>query len=413
MTQVESALQDARIEYVEESTEGETPADPQWSVLSDYLEEFSASPGANRDSITVVGSGDLKEMFRGAEEPTITTNLYKQQGFVGSGGSPNYPPGHLFTYDYDGDLQSFTLEYRRDTSAGGNDGAGFREYVVAFGCKNTEVTDPGDPSAANPILEELSWEVQKVRTYVIHQPSASTTLDVTNNSSSSVDVTIEDEGAATSETITVAANSTQTTVESFGDVDVIHAESEHDGDILVTDGSGTDILDETTPLAGSDTDNVESEQGLPPLGSGSHGSAIGTAPEDYLFQGVDTLNWQGSSLSDRIHALDLSVSVETSREAKTGTRETAIDIGTRTVEISADTAGPFESATRIAEQFHNESGDFLYAFPDNDVTVKNAEITDAPDITRSAGDTNYIPSTTWQGKQESDSAAVTISYTGP
>jgi len=285
--------------------------------------------------------------------------------------------------------------------------------VVAFGCKNTEVTDPGDPSAANPILEELSWETQKVRTYVIHQPSSSTTLDVTNNSSSSVDVTIEDEGASTSETITVAANSTQTTVESYGDVDVIHAESEHDGDITVTDGSGTDILDAGTPLAGEDTDNVESEQGLPPLGSGSHGSAIGTSPEDYLFQGVDTLEWQNESLSDRIHALDLSVSVEVSREAKTGTRKTAIDIGTRTVEVSADTAGQSESATRIAEQYHNESGDFLYAYPDNDVTVKNAEITDAPDITRSAGDTNYIPSTTWQGKQEGDTAAVTISYTGP
>jgi len=410
MTQVESALQDARIEYVAESTEGETPADPQWSVLSDYLEEFSASPGANRDSITVVGSGDLKEMFRGAEEPTLTTNLYKQQGFVGSGGSPNYPPGHLFTYDYDGDLQSFTLEYRRDTSAGGNDGAGFREYVVAFGCKNTEVTDPGDPSAANPILEELSWEVQKVRTYVIHQPSASTTLDVTNNSSSSVDVTIEDEGAATSETLTVSGSSTTTTVDTYDNVDAIYAESDHDGDIIVTDGDGTNILD--TFLAGSDTDGVEGEQGVPPLGSGSHGSAIATDPTDYQFIGVSQINYDGSSLSDRIHALDLTVSIDTSREPIQGTRRTAIDAGMRTAEVEADTAGPYETASRIAQSYHNVSGDFVYSFPDNDVTIQNAEITDTPDYTRSAGDANYIPSTTWQGKTDSDANAVNVTYTG-
>jgi len=44
--------------------------------------------------------------------------------------------------------------------------------------------------------------------------------------------------------------------------------------------------------------------------------------------------------------------------------------------------------------------------------VANAELTDAPDYTRSAGDTNYIPSTTFQGKTDSDSTAVSASWTG-
>lgn len=412
MTTVESALQDARIEYVEETTEGEPPENPEWNVLTDYLDEFTVSPGANREAISVVGLGDFKSMFRGAEEPELTTNYYKQEGFVDSNGDPLNPPGQLLTYDYGCDLESYTVEYRRETDCEGNFDVGFREYAVIFGAKNTEVTDPGDPSEGNPIIEELGWDVKKVRTYVIHQPDSATTLDIENTGSDSVDITIEDEGASTAETITVGGGTTQTTTNTYDNVDVIYAESEHDGDILVTDGSGTNILDAGTPLAGTDTDGVESDRGIPPLGTGSHGSAIGTDPADYQFIGVDSITWQGSSLSDRIHSLDLSVSVDTSREPISGTRGTAIDIGMRTVEFDADTAGPFETATRIAEQFHNESGDFVYSFPDNDVTVRNAEITDAPDYTRQAGDTNYIPSTTWQGKAESDGSAINVTYTG-
>jgi hypothetical protein len=415
MSQGESALQATRIEYVEETTEATTPTDPAWAVLTDFLDEFTFSTGADREAISVVGDGDFRDMFRAAEEPEVTTNYYKQQGFYGSGGTPQYPAGEPFEYNDGCDLPSYTIQSRQESDCDGNDGAGYREYVVIKGAKPIEVVDPGDPSAANPIIEELSWQARKGRTYVIHQPSASTTLDISNAGSDSVDVTIEDEGAATSETITVGGNSTVTTVESYDNVDVIFAESGHTGDITVTDGAGTNILDEATPLAGSDTDGVESDRGIPPLGAGSHGSAIGTDPEDYQFIGVTdgtAITWQGTTLSDRIHTLDLTVSIDTAREAIQGARGATIDPGMRTVEVEADTAGPSESAKRIAEMYHNESGDIVYPYPDNDVTVNSAEMTDAPDYTRSSGDANYIPSTTWQGQSDASTDAVTVTYTG-
>ncbi len=406
---VESALQDARIEVVEETTHGVPPSDPSWEVLTDYLKELSVSPEANRDGQSVVGSGDLKSHFRGPEEHTFTTDYYKQQAFVDSSGNANYPAAQPLVYDYQSDYPSYTLEYRRTVGSGGNDGAGFREYLVAFGARPTETSVPGDPSESEPITESLSWDAEKTRAYVIHQPSSSTTLDVTNDGSTSVDVTIEDEGASTTETVTVSAGSTTTTTESFADVDAIWCESEPDGDISVTDGSGTDILDQD--LAGSETDGVEGERGIPALGAGSHGTSIGVDPSKYLFLGVDTVNWQGSALADRIHALDLTVGVETDKNAQAGTRRQSIDIGTRTAEIEAETAGPYESAKRIRDQFRNEQGDFVYKFPDNDVALKNASLTDAPDYTRSAGETNYIPSTTFQGAEEADSAAIVVTNT--
>ena len=259
MSQVESSLQDTRIEYVEETEEAVPPTDPAFSVLSDYLDEFTFSPGADREGIEVLGDADIRDMFRAAEEPEATTNYYKQQGFVDSNGDPQYPAGQPLAYSDGCDLPSYTVLSRQEYDCEGNDGAGYREYVVLFGAKPVEVVNPGDPSEAQPILEELSWDVRKGRTYVIHQPSADTTLEIENTGGDSVDVTIESESASQSETITVGANSTVTTVETYSDVDVIYAESEHEGDILVTDGSGTNILDEATPLAGSTTDGVEAD----------------------------------------------------------------------------------------------------------------------------------------------------------
>ena len=412
MTNVENALDDARIEYVEETTETEPPTDPSWSVLSDYLTELIITPSGNREGQMVVGSADYFDHFRGPEEPEFTTNYFKQQDFIGSGGSENYPAAYPLTYEPGvTEVPSYTFEYRREVNSGGNDGAGFREYAVAFGAKPIGVSDPGDPSEAQPIVEELSWAARRFRTYVIHQPSSSTTVDVTNDGTSSVDVTIENEGAGTSETITVAGGSTQTSVESFSDIDAIWVETgEHDGDIQVTDGSGTTLLDTGrggTGLAGTNTDNVDSELGVPPLGSGSHGSAIGTSPEDYQFLGTDTLTWDGSQISDRVHTLDFSVELDVSREPIAGERGSTVDIGSRsTLEVSADLGGEYETVDLLQDHYHNFAADFLYSFPDNDLTISNATPTDIPDFTRSAGETNYLPSVTLEGE------GVSLTYTG-
>jgi len=313
-------------------------------------------------------------------------------------------------YSYGDGYPTYTFEYRREVNDGGNFDSGFREYFVALGARVEELANPGDPSEGNPIVESLTWAASKSRPYVIHQPDSATTIEVENFGSNSVDVTIEDEGASTSETLTVGGGTTQTTVDTYSDIDAIWAESDHDGDIAVTDGNGTKILDQD--LAGSDTDNVEGEQGVPPLGSGSHGSAVNGSPEEYLFQGVQTVNWQSEALSDRIHALDLTVGVEIDRNAQAGTRAQAIDTGTRTGEADADVAGPYESASLIRQQFRNERGDFVYKYPDNDVILKNASISDSPDYTRTAGETNFIPSVTFRGTQRDDSADVVVNYTG-
>lgn len=410
MTSVENALSPGRIQYVEEQTEGITPDSPNWQTLTEHLQELSVSPEANREYQFVVGSGSTKTDFRGAEEHTFTTSFYKSRGFIGSGGSANYPAADPILHGYSTDYPSHSFLYERERDDGGNFSAGFSEIFVAFGCKVGELSVPGDPSESNPITEEISWEAEKSRAYILHKLDTASTLTIFNDGTQSVDITVEGPNGSPSETITVAGGSSTPTVSTYSEPKVVWANSEHDGDIRVEDGSGNAVLDQA--LAGTDTDNVESEQGIPPLGAGSNGSSLSGDPHDYLFLGVDTVNWQGSQLTDRLHALDLTVSVDVSREAKAGTRRQEIDIGTRTAEADADVAGPYESAEHIRNQFRNERGDFVYKFPDNDVTLKNASISDAPDYTRSAGETNYIPSVTFRGTEDTDTADITVTYTG-
>ena len=182
-------------------------------------------------------------------------------------------------------------------------------------------------------------------------------------------------------------------------------EGEHAGDIQVgiDDGSGaidTELLE--TSLTGSNTDGVDSVEGVPPLGSGSHGTE--PSGEGTTFLGT-TASWTGSDVAPRLHTLNLSVEHDSSREPVQSSRRTAIDVGQRTVEFDADLAGPYETASKIKAHFRDVSGDLIYGFgaPGDDpsnapkqIVAHNVEIVDAPDFTRSAGDTNYIPSVTFR-----------------
>jgi hypothetical protein len=408
MSTVENALQDMRIEWAEESTPGEPPTDPTWKPFSAEIDELSTSIDGSKEATDALGFRDFVELYRGPEESELTLS-YAQYNFpLDSSGNVQDPIGYPMTLP-EGDYPSLTVVSRRDVQSGGRDGAGFREFLVAYGARPTASTLDGDPSAAEPIPQELTLPAETARPHIVHQPASSPTLVVkSTDSNDTIDVTIEDEGASTTDTVTLpgGATNTVTTIESFSDVDVIYAESEHAGDIQVgtDDGSGnidTELLEK--PLTGTNTDGVDSVEGIPPLGSGSHSPT--PSGEGTIFLGTQS-SWTGSSVGERLHTLDLSVELDSSREPVQGSRRQAIDVGQRTVEFDADLAGPYETASKIKAHFRDKSGDLIYGFADDPATdpanadkrivAHNVEIIDAPDFTRTAGETNYIPSVTFQ-----------------
>ena len=413
----ESALQNVRAEWVPSDLSGgvpRPPTDPEWNRFGDYINAYPGWSGdAGVEGGTPAGSGDTTHHFRGVEEHDITVSWWMQRFFLDSNGDPNDPIGELLTLDYQKAHPVHELLFRREVEEGGAKGAGFREYVYASGAKPLSGNAPGDPSTSEPIIAEAGYGVEKTSQYIIHQPADGVTPKVKSTSANdtSQTVTIESEGGSTTDTFTLNGTTLVSgdTGASFSDIDAIWVDGSHEGDITVEDGNGNDLLED--PIVGTDTDGVEADRGIPLLGAGSHASEIGTHPEAYQFLGTSS-TYDGGALAessprDRVHALDLSIEVEDSREPMQGTRRQAIDRGTRTATAPSDVAGPYESQKQNVRYFQSTEGDLIFQFPDGTVTLKNAQLTDTDDVDREGGDANTIYGVTFEAHGQ---PAVTASH---
>jgi hypothetical protein len=404
---VESGLQDVRLEFVREQEPGVPPSDPDFKGFSPEIEEISASPDGGKETFDSVGSRDPVEFHRSVEESDLTISYSQFRFPLDPNGNIVDPIGFPFL-DIPGDYPSLTIVSRREVRAGGRLDNGFREFLVGFGCRPVEASLDGDPSAAEPIPQELSLPSEEVRSHIVHQPATETPLVVRSSDDTDTNtVTIESEDGLVQESVQLPGTSPNTveTPSGFPDVDSIFVDGDHAGDIQVgtSDGSGAiDVELLENPLTGINVDEVASVEGIPALGSGSHADPISGNGTTFLETEATFANGE---LGERLHVLDLSVSLDSSREALASKRRQTIDVGQRTVEFDADLAGPFESAKLIKQHFRRKSGDLVYAFgapntdpsaADKKIVAKNVEIIDAPDQTRSAGDTNFIPSVTFQ-----------------
>lgn len=410
MSIVENALQGIRFEWVTETTVGEPPSNPSWNKFSDYIATAPAwDGGVETSENNAVGSGDVVEITRGQESHSFSPEYWLQRAPVDSSGNAVDPIAVPFVHDYSGEIDSHTLVSRREVTSGGNFGAGFRAYTVGLGQKPLSATIPGDPGESSPQSLSLEYSGEYGNSHVIHQPDTATTLDVTNNGTNSVDITIEDEGAATTETITVAGGATSTTTATFGDVDVIYvASGTPDGDIAVTDGSGTNVLDE--PLKGVSNTDPDYDVGIPPLGTGSHASDIGNDPERFL--GLNAFaTYGGSDIADRLHSFDLNIELDSDDPAVVGTRQGPIDESARTVSLDADVAGPYESTKQMQNHLQGVvNGLDLYLGGTSastaaaTVTLNDAQATDVDEQSYGAGDPNHIFGVTFTAQNDAGNA---------
>jgi hypothetical protein len=401
----ESALDDLRVEWIPSTFDAEglarVPTDPEWNRFSDHhLRVPTWSGNAGTEGQPVAGQGDLFDHFRSVEEHDLTLEFYLQRHPV-SGGTAQGAGGELLLPTYRRASHE-VLVRREDLDGGGAAGAGIREYIYAAGAKPTSFSLPGDPAESEPIAAELEYAAEKARQYVISQPASATSITVSSTSpNDTIAVTIESEDAATTETVTLPGGSDNeaTTTASFGDIDAVYAQGEHEGDLQISDGTNGLLA---YPLVGTETDGVESDRGVPPLGGGSHAPPIDTDPDRYVFLGTDA-SFDGGPLAespsagDRVHALDFSVEVEDSREPRQQTRRQLIDLGTRTASFEADVAGPFESAEQNHRHFTGTAADLVYTLPDGTITVSNATVVDTDDVERGAGDSGILFGATFEG----------------
>jgi hypothetical protein len=392
---LESATAPTRVEWVPETSFGEPPDNPSWNRFSDYIKpgpDWGGDPNTEGDRAQ--GSPDFYDHYRGQETHPLSFTYPLQRFPVDASGNIQGPEAVPIVNDGSSYYPSHTVVYRQEVTTGGNFGAGFRSYVVALGARVDEVTFPGDASANLPIEIDLSYEASYGRTHLIHQPDSATTLTLSStDAQDTFDVVIENEGAGTTETVTLNGTTDVTTTTSFSDIDAIWCEGEPVGDISVTDGSGTDILED--PFVGTDGDGRGGyERGVPPLGTGSHASAIGTDPRNYHFLGTDQ-TWGGSNPAisagnaGGVETADLTVSIDMGSEPRTGSPFPAIVPNTRTVTVELTNRGKFESYAVMKRKLDGYSADFVYEFPGDGsggtpatITAKNAQVTDSDSYNR-------------------------------
>lgn len=365
----EAGVRNWRIEWIRETSQGVTPDNPSWNLYSDHVVNWwDWEPEANKTQVQPAGDPDPDFTAPGSETHEATISYWLQDWLVDGSGNAQDAAADAMLVSSDNSLNNtHSVVARMDVSTGGNDSGGYRVYHVGKGGHPSEVTIPFEVDEGSPVQPELSYMFSKFRTYVIHQPDSSDTLDITNNGSSSVDVTIENEGAGTTETNTVAAGSTVTTTASFGDIDAVELSTDVDGDVVIEDSTDTNTL---MTIKGNDSYTTEGDLGVPTLGTGSHASAIGT---NYVIFNDDTYDYSGTEIAAEIISGELNVSLELEDNSVVGNSRRNIHSTGRRTTWSATVAGPRESVDQVADYLTQQSFDIKWTADEGSVTGSNAE----------------------------------------
>ena len=373
----ESGQLPGRYEWVEEPSPGAVPTDIEWNRFSDVIRTFEMDPGATLARQDSIATADAVDHNRGPEEPSATVGYDLQRFPVDGAGDPVDASAYGILRDQYNDLLGTLLAVGRREYGGGNDGAGVREFSVVRGAGVDSVSPTLDPSGEQPILMELSLTARKARSYLIHQPSAATTLElVSTDDGDTMEVTIETEDAGTTDAVSLDGTTAVTTTTSFSDIDAVWLADNPTGNVTVTDGAETTLLELKGGLEYSDDDQpVDGDRGIPPLGAGSHAGEIGSSFEHFVGDRFERP--AGEAVRARINSASWTIENNINTQALHNTRAPALDAGNRGVTVDADAAGPYISHKSMMESLQKVQQHIEHELSGGTLQFKNAVPTDA------------------------------------
>jgi len=383
-----------RTEWIQEDTEGSVPENPEWNLYSDNMTSlWDWEPDANTQTQRGVGEVNPQGFFNGAETHDSSFEYDLQQWYVdGSDNTVDAGGDFLRPGADNGVRKTHAVVSRGDYSTGGTDDAGRRVYTVGKGGHPGSITVPFETEDGGPISQSLEYQFEKIRQYVIDQPASDTTLDITNNGSTSVDVTVESEDGATQETNTVAAGATVTTTATFADIDAVELSTDVDGSVVVTDGAGTTFI----TIDGTDAYPAgEGDLGVPALGSGSHASAIGT---DYVRFLDDTLSVPNAPSDYEIVSGELTVDTGLADNTKTGSASRNIHAEAFEYTFTASLAGPKISIQQTQEYLQEQVGTITWTAQEGSIAGNNAFLQSPGSYTKEVENGKEIYDNEWMAE---------------
>jgi hypothetical protein len=415
----EGAFRPQRTEFVPENYVGYTPSDPAWEPISDGIRSFNPGYGHELSEDAYLGNADYRRRVQSeSHEPELT---YAQQNWLYDS---NGDYQNLISYGMarEGNLMpdSVTLVRRQDASVGqqsvtpastvdarynpsaARDGAdstakGIHVYDVLKGMYVNEgviVAENGESTVNN----EVTGLAQRGRMYQVDQPPATTTIAIqsTDSRDTGKQVVIENDGAGTAETVSLDGTDATTTVATtatFDSLDAIEVQDESTG--LTVDGERStfygDIvigIDEGDPSATGYTPTMgewlavlfgedahagsRPNEGVPPLGSGSHAGLIAPSnpPEFYVPEDMGVQRPVGDNVSTSVGVVQtMELSIENNLEQiETGNREMTALPGMRdiefTISLTGETVTPHLQTIAVIEE--NETTRVLFGSTGNE-----------------------------------------------
>ncbi len=308
---VEAGIKDLRVHFVRETVTGVTQADPAWLRYSDTVQDVSESPNANLYMQRGAGEFDIQDFLVGPEDHTKEIS-YELQNWITSGNDAA-ADGLLRAAD-GAFLNTHSYQSRQELLSGGTLSSGRRIYTVGKGGRIGRVTLSGDPNTGEPLKVMLSYTYEKLRSYVIDQPASTGVVTVVSDNAgdTSQTVTVENEGAGTSEGIALNGTTPVAGATSFADVDSLSLSAETEGDITISHTSQTICI----ILGKVSQGGYEGDLGIPPLGSGSFETALGGAYEQIVGSSIQR-GGADLEINATISAFEMQVENTTTTKATT------------------------------------------------------------------------------------------------
>lgn len=367
----ESGLRNLRLHFVREVEPGTTPADPAWERYSDSIMGFGTGPNVNLFARRPIGSADIAGFHAGPEDHQLTLSYHFQRWLVDGVGDPIDAMGDGLLRDADNRLPNVhSILARLDIQAGGALNGGRRIFTYATGARIGSGSLPGNPDSGEPIVAALTYVAEKIRSFVIDQPAVADMVTVvsTDAADTTQSVTIESEGVVVSETLALNGVTPASGATLFPDIDAIRLDGETEGDVIVSIG-GTEIA---RILGRASYDGMESDLGLPLLGTGSFAGEIGTEFETVI---GDTVLRDGVDLDDNVLALELSFENNLETTARLKNRRRTINEGPRDVMMSATVFSARGSHDAFVEHLKVSELDIVWTMTGGTITLVGAALT--------------------------------------
>jgi hypothetical protein len=371
----EAGIGALRANFIRETTPGTTPTNPDWLRFSDEMDSIGGwVPNANLAARTAIGSPDVQGFSIGAEDHEVSVSYKLQRWLTTSGEVPNDALADGLLRDANGFLPNTHSFLSRQilSNEGTQSGGDLHIYTYGTGGKFETARLSGDPGDSEPVLAEGTYRFEKVRSYAVSQPNASTTMTVVSSSTAdtSQDVEVENLAGSTSETISLNGTTPVAGATSFTDVGAVRLSAETAGDVTVTFTTGSETC---VVILGSEShQNIEGDLGLPLLGTGSYEAALNTSFEHIL---GDTITKGGSAIDVNVMTMAIEVANNIQADAVTRQKTKVLNEGMRDLTAQATVFSARGSHDATIEHLKATAGDIVWTLDGGTITLAASVLT--------------------------------------